>query len=153
MGGLKDLGVLLAHARELADIEEAPMASGHRIDVEVLGPQLRVGPVAVGVVGGHVVGHHVEHDAHARLACGLGEGGERLLAPEVDRQAPGVDHVIAVCRARAGLVGGRQVEMRDPQIAQVGDEGPRVVKAEVAGQLQPIGGTQARGGGRFMGSP
>ena len=39
--GGKDLGVLLAHARELADVEEAPVAAGHRIDIEVLG---RVAP-------------------------------------------------------------------------------------------------------------
>ena len=58
--------VLLAHAGEVVDVEEAPVPAGLGVDVEELAPAALVGPVRVGVVGRHVVGHDVEHDPHAR---------------------------------------------------------------------------------------
>ena len=63
---LEDLRVLLAHAGEVVDVEEAPVAAGLRVDVEELRAQLGVGPAAVRVVGRHVVRDDVEHDPQAR---------------------------------------------------------------------------------------
>ena len=45
-------------------------------------PQLLVGPVAVGVVGRHVVGHDVEHDPEPGRARRAGQRAELLLAAE-----------------------------------------------------------------------
>src|SRR5262249_37787416 len=51
----------------------------------------------------------------------------------------GVHDVVAVRRARARLEGRRQVDVRDAEVAQVGDERARRGEAEVARQLQPVG--------------
>ena len=66
---LEHLRVLLAHAREVVDVEEAAVAAGLRVEVEELLAQLRVAPVAVGVVGRHVVGDDVEHHAQPGVAA------------------------------------------------------------------------------------
>ena len=52
---------------------------------------LRVGPVRVRVVGRHVVGDDVEHDAQPGRARGRGQRAEALLAAERVRQPPRVD--------------------------------------------------------------
>ena len=36
VGLREDLGVLLPHARQFVDVEEAPPAAAHRVEVEVL---------------------------------------------------------------------------------------------------------------------
>src|SRR3712207_7503657 len=61
---------LLAHAGEVVDVEEPPPAPGLLVDVEEPAPQLRVRPVAVRVVGRHVVRHDVEHDPQAGVTRG-----------------------------------------------------------------------------------
>jgi hypothetical protein len=81
--GFEHLRVLLADAREVVDVEEPAMPPGRRVDVEELLPQLGVGPVAVGLVRGHVVRDDVEHDPQPRLVRGGDQRTERLLAAEL----------------------------------------------------------------------
>ena len=103
MGFGEHLGVLLTDPDQVVDVEEPAMAAGLRIDVEVFGAQRLVGPVAVGLVGGHVVGHDVEHDPQARGVRGGHQLPERRLAAEVGRQPGRVDDVVTVGGAGAGL--------------------------------------------------
>ena len=119
---LKDERVLLADPREVVDVEEAPVAAGDRIDVEEPRARLRVSPVAVVLVDGHVIWDDVEDQSHAGVARRPGEPLELLGATERVRQATRVDHVVAVGRAGARLQRRRQVEMRDAEVAEVGDE-------------------------------
>ena len=51
--------------------------------------QLRVGPAAVLVVGGHVVRHDVEHDPEPGAVRGVDERAELLLAAERLREPAG----------------------------------------------------------------
>ena len=77
----KDVGILLADAGEIVDVEEAAVAPAHRIEVEEALAQGRVGPEAVAVVGGHVVGDDVEHEPETGGVGGLRQLPQRLLSP------------------------------------------------------------------------
>jgi hypothetical protein len=57
----------LANGRQLGDVEEPPPQTCGRIDVEEALAQLRVRPEAVRVIGGHVVGNHVEDQPQPRV--------------------------------------------------------------------------------------
>jgi hypothetical protein len=79
----EDLVVLDAHARQLADVEEATVRAGLRVDVEDLPPTLRIGPERIRVVHGHVVRDHVQDDAEPRGAGSLGQFAEPLRAAQI----------------------------------------------------------------------
>ena len=143
---LKDLGVLLAHSRQVIDVKEAPVAAGGRVDVEEALAQGRVGPERVGVVSGHVVGHEIEHDPQPRGVRGRGQLPEGLLAAEIRRDPRRVHDVVAVGRAGPRLQRGGQVEVTDAEIAQIGDALARGREAEVGGELQAVGGAQRDAG-------
>ena len=81
MGLLEHLGILLAHAGEVVDVEEAPVAPGGRVDVEEPLAQRWVGPEAVGVVGRHVVGDDVEDDPDARRRAALAASARNSASP------------------------------------------------------------------------
>ena len=128
MGGGEHLGVLLAYSRELVDVEETPPAAAHRVQIEVLLAQRRVGPEPVRVVGGHVVGHDVEHEPQAGSPAAAASAAE-LRPPRRGPPKDGrVDHVVAVGGAGPGLERRRQIEMRDPHVPQVGHELPHAAK-------------------------
>jgi hypothetical protein len=140
----EDLRVLLAHAGEVVDVEEAPVAAGLGVDVEELRAQLRIGPVAVALVRGHVVGDDVEHDPQPRLAHRGDQRFELLPAAELLRDAARVDDVVAVRGARARLERRRQVQVADAEVAQVGDQLARLREAHAGAELQPVGRAQLR---------
>ena len=114
-----------------------------RVDVEEALAQLRIGPEAVALVGGHVVGDHVEHESQPGGMGGVGQRPQLVLAAEVGRDPGGVDHVVAVGGAGPGLQRRRQVDVRDAQVAQIGDQLACGGEAELRGQLQAIGGPRA----------
>ena len=64
---------------------------------------------------------------------------ERLGAAEVLVEARVVDHVVPVGRAGRRLQDRRQVDVRDAEVAQVGQHRGGVVEAELRPQLQPVG--------------
>ena len=128
------------------DVEEAAVAPGDRVDVEELVAQLRVGPVAVGIVDRHVVGDDVEHDAQPGLVGRVGQRPELLLAAEVVGEPRRVDHVVAVLGARPRLHRRRQVQVRDPEVAQVGHQLPRRRRTRTRGvELEAVGRPQLAG--------
>ena len=116
------------------------MAAGDGIDVEELLAQLRVGPEAVALVGGHVVGDDVEHDPHSGGPRVGGQGAETLLATEGIRELPRIDDVIAVGGPGTRLQRGAEIEVRDAEVTQVGHQRPRRGEVEVRRELQPVGG-------------
>ena len=77
------VGILLADAGEIVDVKEAAVGAGDGVDVEEALAQLRIGPEAVAVVGGHVVGDHVEHQAQAGAVRGLRQRPQLVLAAEL----------------------------------------------------------------------
>ena len=77
------LEVLLAHRGQVVDVEEAPVGAGGRVDVEEPLAQPWIGPETVAVVGGHVVGDEVEHDAQPGGVGGVGQRAEGRFAAEV----------------------------------------------------------------------
>ena len=131
VSALEHLGVLLAHTRQIGDVEESARLSGGRVDVKEPLAQLRVGPVAVGVVDRHVVGDDVEHDPHPGLVDRVGQRPELVGAAEVVGQPSRIDHVVAVLGARPRLHRRRQVQVGDPEIAQVGHQSRRVGEPEL----------------------
>ena len=66
------------------------------------------------------------------------ERAELLLAAELVRDPGRVDDVVAVCRATPRLERRREVEVRDPELPQVGHERARPGEVEVRPELQPI---------------
>ena len=92
-------------------------------------------PPGVLVAGGHVVRDDVEDDGEPRGA----EPPERLLAAALLGDAGRVDDVVAVRGAGARLERGREVEVADPERAQVRDELERVAEPEVLRQLEAVG--------------
>ncbi len=132
------LRVLLPHAGQVVDVEEAPVPPGLRIDVEEPRAQLRIGPVAVRLVGRHVVRDDVEDHAEP----GLRELPELLLAAQLLGDPARVGHVVAVRGARPRLKAGRQVEVADAELREVGHEGARGGEVELRAELEPVGGPQ-----------
>src|SRR3954447_15323801 len=139
---LEHLGILLAHAGQVVDVEEAAVAAVLRVEVEELRAQLRVAPVAVGLVRRHVVGDDVEHDPEAGLAGGGDERAELRLAAELLGDAGGIDDVVAVRRPGPRLERGREVDVRGARRGEVGHELARAREPEVAAELEAVGGTQ-----------
>ena len=134
--------VLLADPGEIVDVKKAAVLPGHRVDVEEALAQLGVGPEAVALVGGHVVGDDVEHQPQAGGVGGVGERPKLVLAAEVARDPGRVDHVVAVGRAGPRLQRRRQVDVRDAQVTQVRDQRLRCGEPELRGQLQAVGGPE-----------
>ena len=108
-------------AGEVVDVEEAPVPAVGGVVVEDPRALALVGPPAVLVGDAHVVGHDVEDDPQA-LGGAARAGPPRRRA----RRTRGwVDDVVAVRRAGARLQRRRQVQVRDPEVAQVGHERAR----------------------------
>jgi hypothetical protein len=116
------------------------MASADGVDVEELLTQRRVTPVTVRGIDGHVVGDDVEHDPEAAPVRGGAEFAEGVLATEVGRDPGRIDDVVAVGRARASLQRRAQVQMGDPEVAQIRDQFARGVEAELRSELQAVSG-------------
>jgi hypothetical protein len=111
---------------------------GLRVDVEDAHALGLVGPPAVLVAGAHVVGDDVEDQSEP-----LGrEGAQPVLAAERLGDPRRVDDVVAVRRARPRLQRRREVEVADPQVAQVGHERADVVETQVRAELQAVRGAQ-----------
>src|SRR5207248_7814582 len=55
------------------------------------------------------------------------------------RDPAGIDDVVAVRRPPPRLEYGREVEVTDAELAQIGNERARLCEAEVRRQLQPVG--------------
>ena len=113
--------------------------AGDRVDVEEPLAQLRIGPVAVGLVDRHVVGDDVEDDAHPGLVDRVRQRPEPIGPAQVVRQPRRVDHVVAVLGARPRLHRRRQVQVRDAEIAQVRHQLRRPGEPELRGQLEAVG--------------
>jgi hypothetical protein len=131
---LEHVVTLDAHGGEIVDVEEAPVPAVGGVVVEDLRPALLVGPPAVLVAGAHVVRDDVQHDPQPLG----GELAQARLASEQVRDARRVDDVVPVRRTAARLQRGRQVEVRDPQVAQVGHELAHRREVELRRQLQPV---------------
>ena len=95
---------------------------------------------------GHVVRHHVEHDAQARRAARRDHPVEGRLAPELEVEHRVVDDVVAVRRAEGGLQVRRAVQVRDAEVGEVARGRGGVVEPEAGvvgggrSQLHPVGG-------------
>ena len=84
----------------------------------------------------HMVGDDVHHDAHS-MSPGLGGQGLQLVASAHDGGDPAVvDDVVAVCRARRGRQHRGEVEVGDPEIGQVWNQGLGVGEGEACSQLE-----------------
>src|SRR5262249_42569664 len=84
----------------------------------------------------------VEHDPHPRVADRLREQAELRLATKGVRQLARVDHVVPVRRSRTRLECWREIEVRDAQVAEIGNEGARLREAEMRVELKAIGRPQ-----------
>ena len=153
----------LAVARELArgqDLVERPaedrqqdLVVGLPVDVEPAGEAAgaamaqHVGPPGVGGIGRHVVGHDVDDQPQARRCKRRRQGAQTFLAAQLGIDAGGVDHVVAVLRARPRRGDRRGVEMADAQPREIGHQGRGIGEGEAAMELQAQRG--ARGHRRW----
>jgi hypothetical protein len=131
---LEDVVALDAHGGEVVDVEEAPVPAVSGVVVEHLGAPVLVGPPAVLVAGAHVVRDDVQHDPEPLR----GQLAQPALAAENVRDARGIDDVVAVRRPAARLQRRRQVEVRDAQVAQIGDQVAYRREVELGRQLEPV---------------
>ena len=75
------------------------------------------------------------------MSPGLGGQGLQLVASAHDGGDPAVvDDVVAVGRARRGRQYRGEVEVGDPEVGQVGNQGLGVGEGEVCSQLEAVGG-------------
>ena len=104
-GSVEDGRILLAHAAEVVDVEEAPVPAGTR--GRSRRPSRRCDSSA----------HHRFTSPTARWLgtmsrtmprSAAAELTERLLAAQLVAQSVGVDHVVAVHRARSGVIDGER---------------------------------------------
>ena len=90
--------------------------------------------------------HRRGHLMDEGVAAAGGNFGERrqpdVGQSEVGRQRGRLDDVVAMLGSCPGLERRRQVQMRDPEIAQIRNPPFGVGEAEVRGQLQAIGGAE-----------
>ncbi len=136
--------ILLAHAGQVVDVEEAAVPAGRRVEVEEARAPLGVAPVRVRVVGRHVVRDDVEHDPEARVARRGRERAQAGLAAQRVGDPGRVDHVVAVRRALARGERRGQVQVRDAEVAQVGHERLGARERQVRPELQPVGRAERR---------
>ena len=102
MGRREHLGVLLAHAGEVVDVEEPAMAAGGRVDIEEPLPKLWIGPEAVCSSIAMWLG--TRSRTSPSPASGVrSQRPQPILAAELVRHAGRVDHVVTVARSCASL--------------------------------------------------
>jgi hypothetical protein len=136
----EDLPVLLLEPTQLADVEEAAVEARLEVDVEEHLAQVEVAPERALVDRRHVVRDDVEDHAEP---C-AGELAELLLTAERLGDLPRVDHVVPVLRPLARAERRREIEVRDPEVAQVRNELPGGREAELGRQLQAVGRPEVR---------
>ena len=122
------------------DVEEAGEAAGAAV-------AQHVGPPGVGRIGRHVIGHDVEDQPQARRGERRRQGAQAFLAAQLGIDARGVDHVVAVLRARPRRGDGRGVEVADAEPREVRHQGLGIGEGEAAMELQAQRG--ARGHRRW----
>ena len=87
----------------------------------------------------HVVGHDVDHQAHAALLQAFGEFGELFLRADFGIEAGVVGDVVAVHAAGMGHQERRGVAVGDSQIVQIGDDRGGLGKGKTLIELKTIG--------------
>src|SRR5882672_5368950 len=97
------------------------------------------------MVYGHVVGHEIENESDIRALESLAKPLERRFAAELGIERTVIHDVVAVAAAGARLQERRGIEMTDAERLQVGHCSRGIVKSEILGQLQAIGGERDRG--------
>ena len=73
------------------------------------------------------------------VAQGLDPGGIVVVGADLGVEQLVVGDVVTVRAAGPGLQVGRGIDMRDAQVAQIGNDGNRVPKGEAGMKLQAIG--------------
>ncbi len=130
--------------------DDAPVQRGVRrlpVDVE----ERRVRRVAAapqhvlppGVAAGghaHVVRHDVDDLAQAEPPLLRDEPRVRRFAAELGVEPLRIDDVVAVRAAGRCRRDRREVDVRDAEVAEVGEDGGGVVEGEAGVQLEPVGG-------------
>ena len=144
--GLEHPAVVVAEHR-YEHGERGPVVRALPVDVEVARePAGRtvfqdVPPPPVGPVDGHVVGHDVEYLTQPGGTKGPDQASMPGRAAPLRVQSLGVDHVVPVSAARSRLKVGRAVQVCDTERGDVVGQLRRLVEAEAAVQLHPIGRT------------
>ena len=88
---------------------------------------------------GHVIGDNVLHPTQIVTPRPIDQREEFLLAAKLRVEPVGIDDVVAMHAARARVKDRRRVNIADTEFAQIRDHRVRVGKAELRGELQPIG--------------
>ena len=114
-------------------------------DVEGLGVQRRRAvfqhvqpPRVVGLQHAHVVGHHVQHLAHAVPAQRQAHAFVPVLAADFGIEFAVVDDVVAVRAARPRLEVGRAVQVADAERGQIWDGSGDVVEPATGVELHAV---------------
>ncbi len=118
------------------------------MDVEPFGvaavaaPAQHVLPPRIVMAHGHVVGHDVDHDAHALCVQALVQLAQSGFAPQFGIDAGGIHHIIAMGGTGARHQDGRKIEVADAQAVVVVHRRGRLLETEITVQLQPRGGAR-----------
>ena len=96
----------------------------------------------------HVVGHHVDDDAHTAGVRVRGQPLEARASAHHLGDGGVVDHVVAVRAARCRGQDRGQVQVGDAEVVEVVQVLARLVEREVRPQLQPVGGHRRAASGR-----
>ena len=103
--------------------------------------------VAFGLGDRHVVGDVVDDHAEPVLVRGVEQPLQCVVAAELLPDPGVVDDVVPVAAVGDRLGDRRQVEVRDPERHDRGQDGDGVVEPEVGGELEAVRRDRRRGGG------
>ncbi len=120
LAGLQNAAVLVLQKRQKHLVIEIGI-DGMPVDIETTGVDgagsvlQHVHPPAVGGIGdAHVIGHHIEDQAHTALAQGVAEGVEVRFAAQFGIEPAMIADVVAVAAAGPRLQHRRSIAICDP---------------------------------------
>ncbi len=93
----------------------------------------------------HVVGHNIQHLAHAVILELIYQLLQLFIAADFRIELVVVSNVITMLAAGSGLEDGRGINVRDAQRMQISDKTARILKAKAGVKLQAIRGERLRG--------
>ena len=99
-----------------------------------------------------MVGHDVEHEAQAVPAQRLGQRAERRLAAQLGVELVGVGDIVAVGRALPRAERGREIEVADAELGEIGHQRLGLLEGHAGAQLEPVGGGELEPCGRSSAS-
>src|SRR5579871_3425764 len=98
----------------------------------------QIHPPWVFTVGGHVVGHNIEQQAHPMLLQFLNHGVELFVRPKFRIQMRRVRYVVAMRTPAFCLKKGGRIDVGDAEVMKIRNQSPDIVETKLLIELEAI---------------